>query len=629
MIELWVYNQYTDMRQAYPLTADRLTIGREAENDIALPSPFVSREHARLVKEDGGFYIESLGLNGTMVGTINVPANQRLKVQIGDEIHIGEYTIYLVEKEEKSTVKRERMVPVPRRVVELEQTIHSELLDRLNLRVATQVSKEDSEYIHLIKRHLNELISSHSARIDKEMMEHLGRELIWRQVVGEVTRRSTGKDIYGTSIEAAGQMEIKYEEAVRTIVRDIINSLPLKWSRDALKDDLNLVERKFPDQFKRISGWISAGLREYLSRRMLSKDVEDVVLGLGPLQDLLELPNVNEIMVVGKDKIYVEKDGAVTHVGRAFFSDEIVHSIIERIITPIGRRIDRSTPLVDARLPDGSRVNAIIDPLSLSGPCLTIRKFAEIPFTIDDLIERGSLTRNTANFLSACVKGRKNILISGGTASGKTTLLNVMAAFIHGEERIITIEDSAELQLPQEHWVRLETRPANIEGKGAYTIRDLVRNALRMRPDRLVVGECRGAEALDMLQAMNTGHNGSMTTLHANNPTDTLMRLETMVMMAVEMPIRAIREQILSAIDVVVQVARFADGRRRVTHITEVTDMDRDTNQLVNEDIFALRGAVADAASPDVDLRHTGYIPTFTEELMDKGFLDISVFTRQ
>ncbi|GAG30886.1 unnamed protein product, partial [marine sediment metagenome] len=246
-------------------------------------------------------------------------------------------------------------------------------------------------------------------------------------------------------------------------------------------------------------------LRRYMIRRMLHKEIEDIVLGYGPLQDLLDMPNVNEIMVVGKDHIYLEKDGVVQDSGRSFFSDEIVQNIIERIITPIGRRIDRSTPLVDARLPDGSRVNAIVNPLSLSGPVLTIRKFARIPFTIDDLIERGTLAPNAAGFLKGCVTGRKNILISGGTGSGKTTTLNVLSGFIGHDERIVTIEDSAELQLPQDHVVRLETRPANIEGRGAYTIRDLVRNALRMRPDRLIVGECRGPEALDMLQAMNTG----------------------------------------------------------------------------------------------------------------------------
>jgi pilus assembly protein CpaF len=331
------------------------------------------------------------------------------------------------------------------------------------------------------------------------------------------------------------------------------------------------------------------------------------------------MPNINEIMVVGRDKIYIEKDGMVQNTGRSFFSDEIVQSIIERIITPVGRRIDRSVPLVDARLPDGSRVNAIINPLSLSGPVLTIRKFARIPFTIDDLLERGTMTETSAAFLRACVLGRKNLIITGGTASGKTTTLNVLGNFIPPEERIVTIEDSAELQLPQEHVVRLETRPANIEGRGAYAIRDLVKNALRMRPDRIVVGECRGPEALDMLQAMNTGHDGSLTTIHANSPIDTLMRLETMVLMAVEMPVRAIREQVAAAIHIIVQMVRLPNGHRRLTHISEIVGIDHESTRVMVEDIFVLHG--------NARMRHTGYIPTFTEELIAKGFLTLEAFT--
>jgi len=375
----------------------------------------------------------------------------------------------------------------------------------------------------------------------------------------------------------------------------------------------------------RLAKLITPALRDYIVGRSLSKEIEDVVLGYGPLQDLLEMPNVNEIMVVGKDRIYIEKDGVLQNSGRSFFSDEIVQSIIERIITPIGRRIDRSTPLVDARLPDGSRVNAIINPLSLSGPTLTIRKFARIPFTIDDLIERGTLSEASANFLRACVLGRKNLMISGGTGSGKTTTLNVLSNFISSEERIITIEDSAELQLPQEHLVRLETRPANIEGRGAYTIRDLVRNALRMRPDRLIVGECRGPEALDMLQAMNTGHDGSLTTAHANSPDDMLMRLETMVLTAVEMPVSAIREQIVAALDIIVQIARFPDGARRVTQISEIIGIDVESGRILTEDIFVLRAGHGPAAD-QTQLRHTGYIPRFAEELIDKGVLSVEVF---
>jgi len=255
---------------------------------------------------------------------------------------------------------------------------------------------------------------------------------------------------------------------------------------------------------------------------------------------------------------------------------------------------------------------------------LTIRKFARIPFTIDDLIERGTLTEATAGFLRACVLGRKNVIISGGTGSGKTTTLNVLSNFIPSGERIVTIEDSAELQLPHEHLVRLETRPANIEGKGAYAIRDLVKNALRMRPDRLIVGECRGPEALDMLQAMNTGHDGSLTTIHANNPTDTLMRLETMVLMAVEMPVRAIREQVAAALDLIVQIARLPDGRRRVTHVSEIIGIDPETERVITEDIFVLR--VHGGADRDGQLRHTGYVPTFAETLIDDGYMALEVF---
>jgi pilus assembly protein CpaF len=418
-------------------------------------------------------------------------------------------------------------------------------------------------------------------------------------------------------------MEAKHQDAVARMVGDVLSRHPLRLRPQTFKQDVAAVEADWDQQVERLSGRVSPALRDAVVRRMLSKDIQDVVLGYGPLQDLLEMPNINEIMVVGRDRVYIEKDGMVQNTGRSFFSDDILLSIIERIITPVGRRIDRSTPLVDARLPDGSRVNAIINPLSLSGPVLTIRKFAAVPFTVDDLIERETFTEPVANFLRACVLGRKNIIITGGTASGKTTTLNVLSTFIPAEERIVTIEDSAELQLPQEHLVSLETRPPNIEGRGAYTIRDLVRNALRMRPDRLIVGECRGPEALDMLQAMNTGHDGSMTTIHANSPTDTLTRLETMVLMAVEMPVRAIREQIVAALDVIVQIVREPDGERRVTHVSEITGIDPETSRPIVEDIFVLTDHRGRAAR----LRHTGYIPSFTEELIGKDFLSVEVFT--
>ena len=324
------------------------------------------------------------------------------------------------------------------------------------------------------------------------------------------------------------------------------------------------------------------------SKRDAIKGVIDEILGFGPLQDLLEDPDVTEIMVNGPFRLYVEKRGKLTPVPNIFRNDQHVLRIIDKIVAPLGRRIDEASPMVDARLPDGSRVNAVIPPLSLRGPTLTIRKFSRIPYTSEDLIKFGTITQTMVDFLDCCVKSRHNILISGGTGSGKTTTLNVLSSLIPHDERIITIEDAAELQLQQEHIVTLESRPANLEGKGEVSIRQLVRNALRMRPDRIVVGEVRGGEALDMLQAMNTGHDGSLTTAHTNNPRDALSRIETMVLMAgADLPVRAIREQIAAALDVIVHQSRLSDGSRRITHITEVQGMESDN--IVLQDIFLFK----------------------------------------
>ncbi len=320
-------------------------------------------------------------------------------------------------------------------------------------------------------------------------------------------------------------------------------------------------------------------------RQKLFEMVVAEILGYGPIQPLLNDDSVSEIMVNGPQKVYAERGGRLVLTDVRFQDNHHVMRVVERILAPLGRRVDESSPMVDARLPDGSRVNVIIPPLAIDGPTVTIRKFSKRPLAVEDLIRFGSFTEEFAQFIKACVVSRLNILVSGGTGSGKTTMLNVLSSFIPGDERIVTIEDSAELQLRQEHVVRLETRPPNIEGKGAITIRDLVINSLRMRPDRIVVGECRGGEALDMLQAMNTGHDGSMSTLHSNSPRDTLSRLETMVLMAgMDLPLRAIRQQIASAIDMVVHVERLRDGSRRVIYCTEVLHMEGET--ILTQDIF-------------------------------------------
>jgi pilus assembly protein CpaF len=363
-------------------------------------------------------------------------------------------------------------------------------------------------------------------------------------------------------------------------------------------------------------------------RARIAQEVSDEILGHGPIEPLLRDPEITEIMVNGADSIYIERDGKLYPVDARFTNEQHLRRVIDRIVGRIGRRIDESSPLVDARLPDGSRVNAVVAPIALDGAILTVRKFAADPFTDRDLIAFGTMSPVVRDFLNACVRGRRNMIISGGTGSGKTTTLNVLSSFLPEEERIVTIEDAAELQLHQDHVLRMESRPANIEGRGEVAIRDLVRNALRMRPDRIVVGEVRDGAALDMLQAMNTGHDGSITTVHANSPRDSLSRLETMVLMAgVDLPVRAIREQVAGAIDVIVQQARLKDGSRRIVAITEVVGMEGDVVTL--QDLFTFDwGAGRDETGRfRGNLISTGLRPKFTQELSDLGIdLPLNLF---
>ena len=371
----------------------------------------------------------------------------------------------------------------------------------------------------------------------------------------------------------------------------------------------------------------SGKLPRTIDAERIKKEVFDEALRLGPLEDLLADDSVTEIMVNGPHQVYVERGGRLQLTDLQFSDDASVLAIIERIVAPLGRRIDESQPYVDARLKDGSRVNAIIPPLSLIGPAITIRKFAKKKLTVDDFIRFGTWNADAAKFMEVCVKLRKNIIVAGGTGSGKTTLLNLLSSFIPETERIVTVEDAAELKLMQPHVVRLEARPANVEGKGAVPIRDLVRNCLRMRPDRIIVGECRGGEALDMLQAMNTGHDGSLTTVHANSPRDVISRLETMVLMSgMDLPSRAIREQIASAVDIIIHESRLADGSRKVTAITEVTGMEG--QQIVMQDLFTFRQTgVAENGKITGEFKPTGAMPTFFDTLKSRGItLDPKIF---
>jgi len=385
---------------------------------------------------------------------------------------------------------------------------------------------------------------------------------------------------------------------------------------DSLSGDLNRAKAIYylEEIYNKSGLLLSENIKNHIFHKVLAE-----FLGYGPIQPYLDDSSITEIMVNGPNAIYVERGGKLVKTNVTFEDNAHVMRVIEKITLPLGRRIDEDSPAVDTRLPDGSRVNAVIPPVAIDGPSITIRKFSKDKLKVDDIIEFGSINRTTADFLEACVVGRLNVVISGGTGSGKTTLLNILSSFIPADERIVTIEDSAELQLHQDHIVRLETKPPNIEGQGEVSIRKLVRNSLRMRPDRIVIGEVRGGEALDMLQAMNTGHDGSLTTLHANTPRDALSRLETMSLMSgLELPLRVIREQIASAVDVIVQQARLTDGSRKVTHITEVAGMEGDT--IVMTDLFKFEQTDMEGEKILGELKSTGIRPMFSARLIAAGF---------
>lgn len=575
MFDIVVHDDKGNMLETLHCKTEECSVGRSGKNLVQLSGWRIAGIHARLFEKEDGIYVSdtSSGI-GTLVNGEAVTTFGPLLEK--SSITIGAYRLTVKSEHQKKS----NPVPAAKEAIgegeggapqeERKKTANVETAHSLKETFGVRQEKE-RPYLE-------------SDQDDQRFVWH---KRIHEQLMGAM-------DLRRTDVEAMNDEELS--ETVRALVGDIIQQM----------------DRSLPPE---------------IDRNKLAKEVIDEAIGLGPLEDFLAEDSITEIMVNRHDAIYYETQGKLHKSNVTFSSDSAVRSVIERIVSPLGRRIDESSPMVDGRLKDGSRINAVIPPLAIQGPCLTIRKFSKRKLSVEDFVQFGSISEPMAIFLEKAVHYRKNIIISGGTGSGKTTFLNVLSDYIPHDERIITVEDSAELKLGQPHVVSLEARPPNMEGKGSVTIRDLVKNCLRMRPDRIVVGECRGGETLDMLQAMNTGHDGSLTTVHANSPRDLISRLEVMVMMAgMELPEKAIREQIASAVHVIVQQSRFSDGTRKITHITEVTGMETGVVQMQN--IFTYKQHGVDTEGTVLgEYQATGRVPEFYEVLRQQGItLDMSIF---
>ena len=621
-MKIW-FNKIHDSRRSMIEVSDPVIhIGRDSSNTLVLQSPLVSKRHAVVTVAGGKLTLQNVGINGCLVGETEVLGGESIEFEPGQLVRIWPYSLSFESELQQVVTVAQMTAHLRSELANLELRIHRKLLERLDLYELESRRVGGNDSILLLENHIEDicrelgLFGPENAAVLEEITGLTLHDYLVNQLILEGGRFATSAPagLTQNEFDVPATLISERETELQNLMRFTRERLALDAEPD-LSARIARVEAQFPAVFPLVRPHLHQELRRYLILRTLKKDLKDTVFGFGPLQDLIRAPTISEIMVVKSDLIYVEREGVLELSGRRFISDKVTESIIERIVAQVGRRIDKSQPLVDARLPDGSRVNAIIPPLAIKGPCLTIRKFPAHRFTMDDLIEVKSLTPAAAMFLRACVLDHKNILVSGGTGTGKTTLLNVLSSFIPNRERIVTIEDTTELQLHQEHVVTLETKQANVEGTGAYTIRDLVKNALRMRPDRILVGECRGAEAVDMLQAMNTGHDGSMTTVHANSAAEVVKRLEVLVLMAVDLPVASIHRQIASALNVIVQITRLPGGRRVVSQIAEVAGLDPDTHELVIHDIFNLRDGQV--------LRATGYLPTFVESLIARNLLQL------
>lgn len=613
---LLCHNVLAGQRSAITVSSDTITIGRGSHNQLVLDSPLIAFEAAVLQRVNSSWQVKALGKNGCKVANTQVSRGAQAEVAGTNRIELFPFEITL----EDSSSDTSSANPNNDLASSLLCTIHRRLLAVMDVETNDAERRDNPEYQLNLEHTIEQLAIEESIAepCNSELVRHIAGQSV-RQALIETVFESSGSQPSLLSPDGVGWSRFvsavsHRERDLDDVVERIGERIELFISHD-LSEQMDTIDEKFDavwtvESYEQLHDFLL-----YLAMRSLKKQIKDIVFGYGPLEDLLRIPTISEIMVVDRNHIFIEKRGVVEDSGRRFVSDDVTLAVIDRIVSKVGRRIDKSQPLVDARLLDGSRVNAIIPPLAVSGPCITIRKFPLDRMKVDSLVACGALTESASEFLKACVLSRRNILISGGTGTGKTTLLNCLTDFIPLKERIVTIEDTAELQINKEHVVRLEVKQANVEGSGAYTIHDLVKNSLRMRPDRIIVGECRGGEALDMLQAMNTGHEGSLTTIHANTPHDVQLRLEVMVRTAADLPVDSIHRQIASAVDLIVQLTRCRDGRRRVSQITEVVGMDNIAGGVRMKDLFHLEGE-----DGQEQLVPTGHLPTFTERLLSVGY---------
>ncbi|CAN5923781.1 hypothetical protein BH11MYX4_BH11MYX4_10220 [soil metagenome] len=598
--------------ELYPANGP-LTIGRHPQCSLRLDSDLVSRQHAVIQAGHGTLRVEDVSTNGTIAGDLLLRRDS-VEVPYGTPIVVGDFTVFVYPADQQNAAQHAAMQSRPHPPLGTNPIIDTR--PRMHGSGAHPTGPNPAQSSPNGNGMLARSGSGQMA-MSGAMPAVTGMNPIIAHVGAQPSAAGVHLPMRGDDAKQKAEVELR-----REIHKLLLEHLDLA-TIDAKKLDDPSMRPKVLNALRRIVAGLEGRIPKDISPDTLIGELADEALGLGPLERFLADPTISEIMVVDPNTIYIEQHGRITLSHARFTDDERVRAVIERIVTPLGRRIDESSPLVDARLKDGSRVNAVIRPIALRGSCITIRKFAKIPLTLEKIVSFGTMTERMGRFLTRCVHAKKNIVISGGTGSGKTTLLNVLSGAIPEDERIVTIEDAAELQLKQPHVVSMETRPPNLEGRGEYTIRDLVKNALRMRPDRIVVGECRGGEALDMLQAMNTGHDGSLTTTHANSPMEAVSRLETLVLMAgLELPMRAIREQIASSVHLIVQQSRLSDGSRKVTAISEIIGIDRESNEIEMRPIFEyIRTGTGEKGKVEGEFRATGYLPSFLPTFIVMGLV--------